>query len=755
MRARLEREPVSDRGVDHAVAVHVADVDAGVHRKRRGHPHPPPERESGGAVVEGEPHRPLVIGSVERDVVRTGAVAVVVEVEALVALEGVARVDPHPVRRDDLRGQVRSPEVDLAEVAIGDQEVGGVDLVGHHGAEGELSHSLDDREDLFPGHQAALDERRQAVKDEGRDALGVEEDVGGHDAERADEVLHPAEVHVGGQQYAVVDQALVSDFVGVVDGRGEIGDGLNRRAVERERIRRIDGRLVQPAEHGADRGITRQRARVLQEIPQNTGEGLETGAEERGQHLEEPWPQRQRVRRNGLARCEGRAHAVRHESAGTLGAEGEAAGGHPQRAYVVGGGQRREWNLRRDDVQEEVGCGRGRKRPVVGEAEVLVVGRPDHERRAGRDGHVGKPVVIVQPDRRDEVDPVAQRRLRVQIGADFGDHVVVFVPPEDRPAGARIGPLQVDAVGEALPGADVEAVLDLGRHGARLVHDRRAGAEAEGSVLDRRVEIAPGIGHVEEGLREEPALRQAGLREVVRPVLHLKGPDARHVHTLGEGAGAAVHDERPVVGEPEVEAGVGGVSLRVVVPGADHAACAHAGLCLAGIVVFPVVPALVLAGDLQPEALRRGVGGPELAVEERALAARQRDRGALPVDRRGRDDVHHAVRRVGSVERRPGAQRDFDPVDVQVGRRKHLVCVEPERRNARVAVVDDRQQASGEDVVEAARHHGPLGDARLDRIHPGKRLDVLGHGNRRDPRDIRLGNRRNRRGSVERLFLAA
>ena len=65
--------------------------------------------------------------------------------------------------------------------------------------------------------------------DEFPGALGIEENVRGHNTERADEVLHAAEVHVRGQQYAVVDQALVSDLVGVVDGRGEIGDALHGR----------------------------------------------------------------------------------------------------------------------------------------------------------------------------------------------------------------------------------------------------------------------------------------------------------------------------------------------------------------------------------------------------------------------------------------------------------------------------------------------------------------------------------------------
>ena len=61
---------------------------------------------------------------------------------------------------------------------------------------------------------------------------------------------------------------------------------------------------------------------------------------------------------------------------------------------------------------------------------------------------------------------VAERGLGMQIGADLADDVVVLVPPEDRAPGSRVGPLPVDAVGEALPGADVEAVLELGRHGA-------------------------------------------------------------------------------------------------------------------------------------------------------------------------------------------------------------------------------------------------------------------------------------------------
>lgn len=66
-----------------------------------------------------------------------------------------------------------------------------------------------------------------------------------------------------------------------------------------------------------------------------------------------------------------------------------------------------------------------------------------------------------------------------QIRAGFGDDVVALVPPEDRTPGARLGPLPIDAVDEALPGSDIEAVLKLGRHGARLVHHRAAGPQQE------------------------------------------------------------------------------------------------------------------------------------------------------------------------------------------------------------------------------------------------------------------------------------
>ena len=185
--------------------------------------------------------------------------------------------------------------------------------------------------------------------------------------------------------------------------------------------------------------------------------------------------------------------------------------------------------MRRDDVQKEIGGGRSREGPIVGEAEVLVVGRAEHQGGARGDVHVGKTVVIVQADCRDEVHPVAQRRLRVQIRAGFGDDVVVLVPPGDRTSGARLGPLPIDAVNGALPGSDIEAVLKLGRHGARPVHHRAAGPQQECSRFRRSSRCsAPGVGLVQERLGEEPTLRQARLDEVVAPVLHLAGTDPRH-----------------------------------------------------------------------------------------------------------------------------------------------------------------------------------------------------------------------------------
>lgn len=82
-------------------------------------------------------------------------------------------------------------------------------------------------------------------------------------------------------------------------------------------------------------GIIAPPSRILQKALQSTGEGREVGREERGQQLEKSCPQRGGVCRKGLARREGRAHAVGHDAARALGAEGEAAGRHAERANAV------------------------------------------------------------------------------------------------------------------------------------------------------------------------------------------------------------------------------------------------------------------------------------------------------------------------------------------------------------------------------------------------------------------------------------
>ena len=95
----------------------------------------------------------------------------------------------------------------------------------------------------------------------------------------------------------------------------------------------------------------------------------------------------------------------------------------------------------------------------------------------------------------------------MQIGADLRDDVVVLVGTEDRAAAPRLGALPVDSVGEALPGAQIETVLKLERHGPGLVDHRVARAQAEGALSGiGAAPVRTGIGEVEEGLSEEPAL---------------------------------------------------------------------------------------------------------------------------------------------------------------------------------------------------------------------------------------------------------
>ena len=279
--------------------------------------------------------------------------------------------------------------------------------------------------------------------------------------------------------------------------------------------------------------------------------------------------------------------------------------------------------------------------------------------------------MVVDADRRHEVDLVAEGGLGVKVRPYLGDDVVVLVAPEDRAPAARLGPLPVDAVGETLPGAQVETVLELQSHRARLVDDGSVGAEQEGPFA--------GIGLVQECLSEEPAFGKPDLPVVVAPTIHLAGADAGHLYPAADRRRPAVDDQIAAVAKTEVHAGVRAVPLDGVVPAYDFQ----------GIDVFPIVTPRVLAGELEAEAVGNRVSASELTVEERTFSTSQRDRGARPVDRRGRDHVHDPVRRVGSIEGRARPQRDFDPVDVEVVRREHRVRIEPQRRDAGVPVVDD------------------------------------------------------------------
>ena len=113
------------------------------------------------------PRDPFVARCVQRDVVGAGAVAVLVEVEALVALVGVVCGDAQTVGGQDFGGQIDAEEVDCTEVAVGDEKVAVVHLIGHHGPQWKGGRRCHDRGNVLGRQQSRLDEWRQAPGDEG------------------------------------------------------------------------------------------------------------------------------------------------------------------------------------------------------------------------------------------------------------------------------------------------------------------------------------------------------------------------------------------------------------------------------------------------------------------------------------------------------------------------------------------------------------------------------------------------------------
>ena len=151
---------------------------------------------------------------------------------------------------------------------------------------------------------------------------------------------------------------------------------------------------------------------------------------------------------------------------------------------------------------------------------------------------------------------------------------------------------------------------------------------------------------------------------------------------------------------------------------------------------FEVVPAHVLSRELDPEAIRNGMGGAELASEYGPLARGQRNEGSGTVDGGSGDDVHDARGGVRPVQRGAGPEGDLDAVDIQVARGDQVEGVESKGRDPRVAVVDDRQQRSRKHVVETARHDVLARQAGLEDVEPGLRLDIIRGGCRNGTSDF-------------------
>src|SRR3989449_8785023 len=93
-------------------------------------------------------------------------------------------------------------------------------------------------------------------------------------------------------------------------------------------------------------------------------------------------------------------------------------------------------------------------------------------------------------------------------------------------------------------------------------------------------------------------------------------------------------------------------------------------------------------------------------------AAASRQEQSLRLFRALRDDVDHAVDRVGPPQRGPGPADDLDPVDVREGHLLHIPEHTREQRGVRRASIDEHEELVGGGAIKAARTDGPL--ARID-----------------------------------------
>ena len=115
------------------------------------------------------------------------------------------------------------------------------------------------------------------------------------------------------------------------------------------------------------------------------------------------------------------------------------------------------------------------------------------------------------------------------------------------------------------------------------------------------------------------------------------------------------------------------------------------------------------------------------ALPQAALSQSDLNRRPLRAQRRTGNDVHDTAGAVGSVKRGSGPEDDLDALDVVIDHGNKIVGIQAQRRHAGQAVVRQRQQGAGKDVVEAAHHDVTLDQTVLGVVDTGQIAHVLGH----------------------------
>ena len=136
-------------------------------------------------------------------------------------------------------------------------------------------------------------------------------------------------------------------------------------------------------------------------------------------------------------------------------------------------------------------------------------------------------------------------------------------------------------------------------------------------------------------------------------------------------------------------------------------------------------------------------------AREIPLAAVDRDRGALRLEWRARNDMDDPARRVRSVQCRRWAEHHLDAVDVDAARCDERRHVDAKRRNEREAVVDQEHEVAAEQAVESTRNDIRLNHTTRSDIQSRHRAKVIDDGRRRSVGDGLLRDREDRRRRVD------